>query len=205
MYVCVCVCVCISCVCVCVCVLLFFFPFILDIKFVGRISRGHTGFLIHLPSAVRALIFLARRIQPFLSLVDHEVDFLCTNDLIVLHFLGIFFFSSEEKSLLLGFELTSHRVRRLRGYQLSYRGDRRRLINNTVTTPFQGQQGEGNPQARHKNSGDEVGAQMIQLAQAQLVQQMVNLAVSPKLMPPKMQQLNTSKALTPPTAPDSVQ
>ena len=33
----------------------------------------HTGFLIHLLSAVRALIFLARRIQPFLSLVDREV------------------------------------------------------------------------------------------------------------------------------------
>ena len=30
----------IMCVCVCVCV---FFPFILDIKFVGRTSRGHTG------------------------------------------------------------------------------------------------------------------------------------------------------------------
>ena len=29
---------------VCVCV---FFPFILDIKFVGRTSRGHTGFFIH--------------------------------------------------------------------------------------------------------------------------------------------------------------
>ena len=28
------------CVCVCVCV---FFPFILDIKFVGRTSRVHTG------------------------------------------------------------------------------------------------------------------------------------------------------------------
>ena len=33
------------------------------------------GFLIHLPSAVRALIFVARRIQPFLSLVDREVEF----------------------------------------------------------------------------------------------------------------------------------
>ena len=30
----------------------------------------------------------------------------------------------EEKSQLPGFELTSQRVRRLRGYQLSYRGDR---------------------------------------------------------------------------------
>ena len=52
-----------------------FFPFTLDIKFVGRTSRGHTGFLIHRLSAVRALIFLARRIQPFLSLVDREVEF----------------------------------------------------------------------------------------------------------------------------------
>ena len=38
-------------------------------------EEGHTGFLIRLPSAVRALIFLARRIQPFLSLVDREVEF----------------------------------------------------------------------------------------------------------------------------------
>ena len=52
-------------------------------------EEGHTGFLIHLLSAVRALIFLARRIQPFLSLVDGEVEFLCTNDLIVLHPLGM--------------------------------------------------------------------------------------------------------------------
>ena len=61
--------------CVCVCV---FFPFILDIKFVPAgvtQEEGHTGFFIHLLSAVRALIFLARRIQPFLSLVDREVEF----------------------------------------------------------------------------------------------------------------------------------
>ena len=38
-------------------------------------EEGHAGFLIHLPSAVRALIFVARRIQPFLSLVDREVEF----------------------------------------------------------------------------------------------------------------------------------
>ena len=37
-------------------------------------EEGHTGFLIHLPSAVHALIFVARRIQPFLSLVDREVE-----------------------------------------------------------------------------------------------------------------------------------
>ena len=39
----------------------------------GRTSRGHTGFL-HLPSAVLALVFIARRIQPSLSLVDREVE-----------------------------------------------------------------------------------------------------------------------------------
>ena len=37
-------------------------------------DEGHTGLFIHLPSAVRALIFRARRIQPFLSLVDREVE-----------------------------------------------------------------------------------------------------------------------------------
>ena len=37
-------------------------------------EEGHTGFFIHLLSAVRALIFLARRIQPFLFLVDPSRD-----------------------------------------------------------------------------------------------------------------------------------
>ena len=38
-------------------------------------EEGNTGFFTHLLSAVLALIFLARRIQPFLSLVDREVEF----------------------------------------------------------------------------------------------------------------------------------
>ena len=38
-------------------------------------EEGNTGFSIHLLSAVLAFIFLARRIQPFLSLVDREVEF----------------------------------------------------------------------------------------------------------------------------------
>ena len=38
-------------------------------------EEGHTGFLIHLPPAMLALIFIARRIQSFLSLVDREVEF----------------------------------------------------------------------------------------------------------------------------------
>ena len=54
-------------------------PFILDVRLVDASAgvtqeEGHTGFL-HLPSAVLALIFLARRIQPSLSLVDHQVEF----------------------------------------------------------------------------------------------------------------------------------
>ena len=53
------------CVCYVVC------PFILDVRLVDvpngvTQEEGHTGFIIHLPSAVLALIFLARRIQPFL-------------------------------------------------------------------------------------------------------------------------------------------
>ena len=56
------------CVTMHVVVVFVFFPFILDIKFMGRTSRGHTGFFIDLPSAVRALIFIVKMIQPFLSL-----------------------------------------------------------------------------------------------------------------------------------------
>ena len=61
---------------VCVCVVI---PFILDVRSVDAPAgvtqeEGRTGFLIHL-SAVRALIFLARRIQRFLYLVNREVEF----------------------------------------------------------------------------------------------------------------------------------
>ena len=38
-------------------------------------EEGNTGLSIHLLSAMLASIFLARRIQPFLSLVDREVEF----------------------------------------------------------------------------------------------------------------------------------
>ena len=62
----------------CVCVVI---PFILDVRLLVDVpagvtqEEGHTEF-VHLPSsAVLALIFLARRIQPFLSLVDREVEF----------------------------------------------------------------------------------------------------------------------------------
>ena len=64
------------CVCVCVCIVI---PFILDVRLVDAPAgvtqeEGHTGFL-YLPSAVLALIFIARMIQPPLSLVDRELEF----------------------------------------------------------------------------------------------------------------------------------
>ena len=69
-------------------------PFILDIRLVDvpaevTQEEGYTGFL-HLPSAVLDLTFLVRRIQPFLSLVNREVEFcVLTNESIVLHLLSI--------------------------------------------------------------------------------------------------------------------
>ena len=54
-------------------------PFILDVRLDDAQAgvtqeEGLTGFL-HLPSVVVALIVIARRIQPFLSLVDRKVEF----------------------------------------------------------------------------------------------------------------------------------
>ena len=54
-------------------------PFIVNVRVVDvpagvTQEEGRTGFA-HLPSRVRALIFLARRIQPSFSLVDREVEF----------------------------------------------------------------------------------------------------------------------------------
>ena len=94
----------------------FFVPFILDVRLVDvpagvTQEEGHTGFFIHLPSAVRALIFLARSIQPFLSLVDREVQFCVLTN---------YSFSTDWEKIPVrttasGFELTSqrHKVSRL--------------------------------------------------------------------------------------------
>ena len=59
------------CVCVCVCVVI---PFIMDVRLVDAPAGSHTGFL-HFPLRCLALFFIARRIQPSLSLVDREVEF----------------------------------------------------------------------------------------------------------------------------------
>ena len=64
------------CVCVKHCVVI---PFILDVWLVdvpAGVTReeSHTGVFIHFPSTALAFIFLAKRIHPFLSLVDREVE-----------------------------------------------------------------------------------------------------------------------------------
>ena len=109
------------CVCVCVC-----FLSIHSGHQVGRTSRGHTDrrkvtrFFIHLPSAVRALIFLVRRIQPFLSLVDREVEFFVLtrrfNRSPLIGHICLYFLLLSEKIPFTGIELTSQCVKRLRGY-----------------------------------------------------------------------------------------
>ena len=88
----------------------------------GRTSRGHTGRLIHLPSAVLALTFLARRIQPFLSLVDCEVEFSVLTNYLFSTCWAFFFFVRKNPS----YRDSNSRpnVRRFRGYQVNYRGDR---------------------------------------------------------------------------------
>ena len=66
-------------VCVCVCVIFsshsFWTSSLLDVPAGVTQEEGHMGFFIHFPSAVRALVFLARSIQPFPSLLGREVEF----------------------------------------------------------------------------------------------------------------------------------
>ena len=94
--------------------------FILDIKFVGRTSRGYTGGrshrISHPPSFCGACLTFSREKDsaiPFPRRPRSRI--LCTDDSIVLHSLSIFILFFSEKKLP-GFELTSQRVRRLRGY-----------------------------------------------------------------------------------------
>ena len=96
--------------CVCLCAVL---PFILDVRLVGAPDGvtqegSHTGFL-HLPSAVLAIILIARRIQPSLSLVDREVVFLCIHEIIVLFLLGMIGGKISVRVTAPGFDLTSQR------------------------------------------------------------------------------------------------
>ena len=110
--------------CVCVCVFSshsFWTSSSLDVPAEVTQEEGHTGFAIHLLPAVRASIFLARRIQPLLSLVDREVEF-CVLSIKSFSTRWTFFFNIYIFSFLArkipfaGIELTSQRVRRLHGY-----------------------------------------------------------------------------------------
>ena len=80
-------------------------------------EEGRTGFLIHFLSAVQTLVFLARRIQPFLSIVDREVEFcvlMIKSFSTRWAFLFLFFKFLVRKIPFAGIELTSQRVRGLR-------------------------------------------------------------------------------------------
>ena len=99
-------------------------------------EEGNSG-VFHLPSAGLALMFMASRIQPSLSLVDRKSNlysvYLRIN---VLHLMGMTFFFflflfSEKKSHFVGLHRRSNsrpKVRRFRDYQLNHRGDRLQLI-----------------------------------------------------------------------------
>ena len=96
-------------------------PFILDVRLMDvpagfTQEEGHTGFL-HLPFAVPALIFLARRIQPSLFLVDREVEF-CVPVLGMIYFYLFLCGKISLRTTAPRFELTSQRqkVSRLRMY-----------------------------------------------------------------------------------------
>ena len=89
--------------CVCVCVFSshsFWTSSSLDVPAGVTQEEGHTGFFIRLLPAVRALTFLARRIQPFLSLVDREVEFcvLTISSFSTRFFFFFFFFFFCEKN-----------------------------------------------------------------------------------------------------------
>ena len=111
-----------------------FFPFILDIKFVGRTSRGHTGGRSQRIFHPLSLCDCCRCVPQLFSREGFSHSFPSSNvksnfvyDLIVLHSLSIFFlfiYFLVRKTPFTGIELTSRRVIRLRGFPLSYRGDR---------------------------------------------------------------------------------
>ena len=87
-------------------------------------EEGHTGFFIHLPFALRALIFLARRIQPFLSLVDREVEF-CVPTISSFSTRWAFFFTIfSEKNPVYRDRTHVPTCQKVTRLPLSYRGDR---------------------------------------------------------------------------------
>ena len=114
----------------CMCV---FFPFVLDIKFVGRTSRGHTGGrshrIFHPPSFCGACLNFSREKDsafPFPRRPGSRI--LCTNDLIVLHPLGIFCFSFSEKNPVCRDQNHVPTCQKVTWLPLSYRGHQTMVI-----------------------------------------------------------------------------
>ena len=123
--------------CVCVCVVI---PFILDVRLVdvpagATQEEGHAGFFIHLPSEVLTLIFLVIRIQPILSLVDHEVEFcVLTNKsfstcwAFIYFILFIFVRKNSSSCDCIGVQFHVPTLEGFEVYQLNHRGDRDGLL-----------------------------------------------------------------------------
>ena len=68
--------------------------FILDVRLVdapdgGAQEKAHTKYF-YLPSAGLAFVFLARRIQPPLSLVDREVEFCVSTNYLFVYYIYIY-------------------------------------------------------------------------------------------------------------------
>ena len=113
--------------CVCVCV---FFPSILDIKFVGRTSRGHTEGRPHRifnpPSFCGACLDFCREKDSAIPFPRRPWSrILCTNELIVLHPLGIFFlffFVFSEKNPVCRDRTHVPTCQKVTRCRLSYRG-----------------------------------------------------------------------------------
>ena len=103
----------------CVCVFsshLFWTPSSLDVPAGVTQKEGHTGFLIHLPSAVHAFIFLVDREVEFCVLTIESFSTCWASSYI---YIFIFLFCEEKKKKkkkkqVPGFELTYQRERRLR-------------------------------------------------------------------------------------------
>ena len=88
-------------------------------------EEGHTGFFIHFLSVVRAFIFLARRIQPFLSLVDREVEFCVrfNRSPLVGHFYFYMMYFFSEKNPVCRDRTHVPTCQKVTRLPLSYRGD----------------------------------------------------------------------------------
>ena len=119
-----------------------FFPSILDIKFVGRTSRGHTGGRSHRifnpPSFCGACLDFCREKDSAIPFPRRPWSrILCTNELIVLHPLGIFilvFLVFCEKNPVCRNRTHVPTCQKVTRCQLSYRGRHMKPIISTINS-----------------------------------------------------------------------